>query len=439
MRKFVALDSLISSGEIDTFPSDVIHNLRHAVLFPDIYKPNIQQALKSINFKFHRSCSYSNLLRECNVGEGETLLMFWGCDRSESRFTVMSTSSCSSIHLPPYAQSSNREREIRSTAQQTDISCRSPGIASPVSGSEVDERQLRTRIADSLNFSSPASSLLQPTGRSMSILGSVCALLLNKQGSSVGANVKEVSSYTGSRHSENICRICFGGESAERLVRPCGCRGTIAAVHRTCLERWLLQAATSYCELCRHHYVVTRSHKWSWMRSVAEWARSGRGRALAADLWRGGALGAASVLGTARALHACDAVLQAGARRGGGAALAANLLSSLLIGIIGALNGLLTTWMLLKIQEHQLSWQAWRDSTLHVHVTLADEDRACATTVGSPTSGGSPASSASPASAATPRTSHSTLVAAERRRTAERSTNVADPFMVALPYTLPDP
>lgn len=68
-------------------------------------------------------------------------------------------------------------------------------------------------------------------------------------------------SFTGSVRSDNICRICFGGESAERLVRPCSCRGTIAAVHRTCLERWLLQAASSYCELCRHHYVVTRSHK----------------------------------------------------------------------------------------------------------------------------------------------------------------------------------
>ncbi|CAG9787007.1 unnamed protein product [Diatraea saccharalis] len=183
--------------------------------------------------------------------------------------------------------------------------------------------------------------------------------------------------------------------------------------------------------------------RWSWMRSLAEWARSGRGRALAADVWRGAALGAASVLGTARALHACDAVLQAGARRGGGAALAANLFSSLLIGIIvggagdpkseinqiyqsslvclvaGALNGLLTTWMLLKIQEHQSSWQAWRDSTLHVHVTLA-EDRL------------------------SPRASTVTVVGdrgavAGERGTADRSTNVADPFMVALPYTLPDP
>ncbi|KAG6456473.1 E3 ubiquitin-protein ligase MARCHF2 isoform X2 [Manduca sexta] len=342
--------------------------------------------------------------------------MFWSCNRSDSRITMsLSASSCSSLHMAACGQN-QRDKELRSTAQQTDISCRySPGIASPVSPAELeDPRLLRARLADSLTFSSPASSLLQPTGRSMSILGSVCALLMNKQGPQTA---KEVSSLTGSLRSDNICRICFGGESAERLVRPCSCRGTIAAVHRACLERWLLQAATSYCELCRHHYVVTRTHKWSWVRSMAQWAWSVHGRALAADAWRGAALCGASVLGTARALHACDLVLQAGARRGGGAALAANLFSSLLIGIIGALNGLLTTWMLLKIQEHQLSWQTWRDSTLHVHVTLADEEQTL-----------------------TPRSSDVTVIGNdEGNATADRSTNVADPFMVALPYTLPEP
>ncbi|CAB3227372.1 unnamed protein product [Arctia plantaginis] len=418
MRKYVTINCLVDTNDIEPFPSDVIQKLRQAVLAPIGFSPKIQQALQRFNFKFHRTCSYSNIIRECDVGEGETLLMYWGLERSDSKATMsMSASSCSSLHMIASPPAQQREKELRSTAQQTDISCRyTPGISSPATVTDSEEqRVMRARIADSLTFSSPASSLLQSGGgRSMSILGSVCALLLHKQGPQVA---KEVTSFTGSRRSDNICRICFGGESAERLVRPCSCRGTIAAVHRTCLERWLLQAATSYCELCRHHYIVTRSHKWSWMRSMCEWAMSGRGRALAADVWRALALGTASVLGTARALHACDAVLQAGARRGGGAALAANLFSSLLIGVIGALNGLLTTWMLLKIQEHQLSWQAWRDSTLHVHVTLADEENTL-----------------------TPHPSDTTVVGGDSgTATADRSTNVADPFMVALPYTLPDP
>ncbi|XP_072949701.1 uncharacterized protein [Epargyreus clarus] len=416
MHKFAKLNCLIDTNEVPTFPSDTVQNLRRAVLAPVLFKPNIQEALQRVNFKFHRTCSFSSLIRECHVAEGQTFLFFWGCRSSDSRVTIsMSASSCSSLHMPPNNSNNPRDRELRSIAQQTEISCRySPTITSPVNVTEAEEQRiLRERIADGLTFSSPASSLLQSTGRSRSILGSVCALLLNKQGSAA----KEVSSVTGSLQSDNICRICFGGESAERLVRPCSCRGTIAAVHRACLERWLLQAATSYCELCRHHYVVTRSHKWSWARSVVEWARSGRGRALAADAWRGAALGAASVLGTARALHACDAALQAGARRGGAAALAANLFSSLLIGVIGALNGLLTTWMLLKIQEHQLSWRAWRDSTLHVRVALGEGSRA-------------PSQASSLATLAT-------VVGPDERPRNDRATNVADPFMVAPPFTPP--
>ncbi|XP_061383882.1 uncharacterized protein LOC116770001 isoform X1 [Danaus plexippus] len=424
MNKLVKFNYYIESNEVPTFPCDTVQNLRQAVLAPVVYKPNIQQALKRINFKFHRTCSFSNLVRECNVAEGQTLLIFWGPRNSDSRITIsMSASSCSSLHMSNNGNT-QRERDLRSTAQQTEISCRySPGIGSPVNITDSEEqRQLRACIADSLTFSSPASSLLQPNRRSVSILGSVCALLLNKQGS----GPKELSE-SGSR-SDNICRICFGGASGERLVKPCSCRGTIAAVHRSCLERWLLQAATSYCELCRHHYVVTRSHKWSWARSVMEWARSGRGAALAADAWRGAALGAASVLGTARALHACDAALQAGARRGGAAALAANLFSSLLIGIIGALNGLLTTWMLLKIQEHQMSWRAWRDSTLHVHVALEDatsEDTASQETV--------------VADGGRLRSDRGQRLGEERDLTADMATNITDPFMVALPFTLPDP
>ncbi|XP_045773390.1 uncharacterized protein LOC123872850 isoform X2 [Maniola jurtina] len=379
MHSLANLNYLVNANEIPTFPSDRVQDLRRAILAPVFYRPNIQQTLQRINFRFHRTCSFYNLIRPSAHVANTTV---------------------------------HRDKDLRSTAQQTDISCRSPEIGSPVNLTESEEQRLiRERVADSLTFSSPASSLLPPTRRSVSILGSVCALLLKKQAS----GAKDAPSVTGSQRSDNICRICFGGESAERLVRPCSCRGTIAAVHRSCLERWLLQAATSYCELCRHHYVVSRSHKWSWARSLLEWARSGRGRALAADAWRGAALGAASVLGTARALHACDAVLQAGARRGGGVALAANLFSSLLIGIIGALNGLLTTWMLLKIQEHQMSWRAWRDSTLHVHVALGDTTPTQSTA------------------------SIATVVGDSPDATADRATNIADPFMVALPYTLSEP
>lgn len=84
--------------------------------------------------------------------------------------------------------------------------------------------------------------------------------------------------------------------------------------------------------------------------------------------------------------------------------------------------------MLLKIQEHQMSWRAWRDSTLHVHVALEDatsEDTASQETV--------------VADGGRLRSDRGQRLGEERDLTADMATNITDPFMVALPFTLPDP
>ncbi|XP_013170087.1 PREDICTED: uncharacterized protein LOC106119591 [Papilio xuthus] len=331
MRKVFMLNNFSENEESPRFSGDIIQNLRRAILAPPEYKKNIQEALQNVDFKFHRRCSYANLIRECNVAEGQTLLIFWGYGTSDSGITIMSASSSTSILMSPGTQGN---LPLRSTGQQTDISCGYSSFASPVLVGEAEsQRALRERLADSLTYAAPPSP--PPAHRSASILGSVCALLLRKQGSSgAGAIAGKEASGARSRQSGSICRICFGGASRERLARPCACRGTVAAVHRSCLERWLLQAATSHCELCRYHYVVTRTHKWSWWRAALAWARGGGARALLADASRGAALAAGALLGTARALRACDAALQAGARRGGLPALAANVFSSLLIGLV---------------------------------------------------------------------------------------------------------
>ncbi|KOB74673.1 Midasin [Operophtera brumata] len=100
MRKFVTLNCLVDWVDTEPFPSDDVQNLRQAVLAPVIYKPILLQALKNVNFKFHRTSSYQNIIRECNVGEGETLLMFWGCERTYSKVTMsMSVSSSSSTAM----------------------------------------------------------------------------------------------------------------------------------------------------------------------------------------------------------------------------------------------------------------------------------------------------------------------------------------------------
>lgn len=63
MRKFVTLNCLVDWVDSEPFPSDAVQNLRKAVLAPVFYKPILLQALQNVNFRFHRTCSYYNIIR----------------------------------------------------------------------------------------------------------------------------------------------------------------------------------------------------------------------------------------------------------------------------------------------------------------------------------------------------------------------------------------
>ncbi|XP_013145463.1 PREDICTED: uncharacterized protein LOC106108749 [Papilio polytes] len=147
MRKVFMLNDFSENEECPRFSGDIIQNLRHALLAPPEYKINIEQALQNVDFKFHRRCSYANLIRECNVAEGQTLLIFWGYGTSDSGITIMSASSSTSILMSPGAQGN---QQLRSTGQQTDISCGYSSFASPgLVGEAESQRALRERLADS--------------------------------------------------------------------------------------------------------------------------------------------------------------------------------------------------------------------------------------------------------------------------------------------------
>lgn len=63
MRRFVTLDCLVDSNDVTVFSNHAVQNLRRAVLAPAVYQPRIQQELQRIHFNFHRTCSYTNLIR----------------------------------------------------------------------------------------------------------------------------------------------------------------------------------------------------------------------------------------------------------------------------------------------------------------------------------------------------------------------------------------
>lgn len=72
------------------------------------------------------------------------------------------------------------------------------------------------------------------------------------------------------------CRICLTDAAQERLIQPCYCKGTIAFVHRTCLENWLNQIGSTFCELCRFNYDVELTHRYSICKSLHIWLKHPR-------------------------------------------------------------------------------------------------------------------------------------------------------------------
>ncbi|XP_030650094.1 E3 ubiquitin-protein ligase MARCHF3 [Chanos chanos] len=60
---------------------------------------------------------------------------------------------------------------------------------------------------------------------------------------------------------EPFCRICHEGSGAGDLLSPCNCAGSLAMVHRTCLEHWLTASGTRHCELCHFEFTLERFPK----------------------------------------------------------------------------------------------------------------------------------------------------------------------------------
>ncbi|KAK9701158.1 RING-variant domain [Popillia japonica] len=70
-----------------------------------------------------------------------------------------------------------------------------------------------------------------------------------------------------------VCRICFDDSKDENIITPCHCKGTVAFVHRSCLEKWLAESNTTSCELCHHVYETERVPKYTAKESIWQWIR----------------------------------------------------------------------------------------------------------------------------------------------------------------------
>lgn len=75
-----------------------------------------------------------------------------------------------------------------------------------------------------------------------------------------------------------VCRICQTNTANEVLISPCHCKGSMAYVHLSCLERWLNQSSRSYCELCKYQYNAVETQRYGLCESLWLWIRHPRNR-----------------------------------------------------------------------------------------------------------------------------------------------------------------
>ncbi len=47
-----------------------------------------------------------------------------------------------------------------------------------------------------------------------------------------------------------MCRICLEEDSQDNLDKPCGCTGTLAYAHSSCIQRWINERGSLTCEIC---------------------------------------------------------------------------------------------------------------------------------------------------------------------------------------------
>lgn len=76
------------------------------------------------------------------------------------------------------------------------------------------------------------------------------------------------------------CRICLSSDTTSHaMISPCLCKGSIANVHRSCLEQWLSQTGHNHCDLCSYEFYVYSTLKYTMLQSMAIWIKHPSNRA----------------------------------------------------------------------------------------------------------------------------------------------------------------
>ncbi|GAB6024982.1 E3 ubiquitin-protein ligase MARCHF3 [Chamberlinius hualienensis] len=154
-----------------------------------------------------------------------------------------------------------------------------------------------------------------------------------------------------------ICRICHDGDSKEDLVTPCNCTGSMAMVHRSCLERWLSSSNSDACEICKFKFVIFREpmpfREWILKPSSPEDCRNLAGDVLCFILL--------TPLATVSSYLCFTGANSYSSWNVKWEASGLICLSIMLIAIY-------MTWCAITVRYHLINWRRWRSTHQNVHL-----------------------------------------------------------------------
>ncbi|KAG8235198.1 hypothetical protein J437_LFUL015292 [Ladona fulva] len=68
------------------------------------------------------------------------------------------------------------------------------------------------------------------------------------------------------------CRICQQGPRlTEPFASPCDCKGSMGAVHPSCLHRWLATSGRSRCEICLYPFRTVAIQRYGLLEGLRLW------------------------------------------------------------------------------------------------------------------------------------------------------------------------
>ncbi|XP_022184544.1 uncharacterized protein LOC111043803 [Nilaparvata lugens] len=180
--------------------------------------------------------------------------------------------------------------------------------------------------------------------------------------------VKEKSTNTNTKFPrETCCRICQTAISTEKLISPCLCKGSMAFVHLSCLERWLNQSGRDSCELCTFRYEAEQTRRYSLLEGLRIWFRHPRHLSqLKSDIMMALVLTGVTAILVGISLGGMKYFVLEGHRLGISYVWTEGVISFFLSVII---IGYITT-IYVMFRDHMLPWYNWWNKCVNVRLVL---------------------------------------------------------------------